>query len=207
MSVISKKNFLCFIHIPRTGGHTVRRCMEEIIDDIEVKKPVHSTISKSFSDYPYLQSFLKFSYVRNPYDLLVSQYCYTSQSNNNTDYQYLKNMSFFDFINWIGDVGFKRQENDIEPFYRTQTQYLTYNNQIKVDKIFKNEMLCNDMGTSNLLGLFLNLDLKMPKHIPVLRKSERHFSYTQYYDSKTYKLVNKLFKEDFKNFKYKMNEF
>lgn len=206
MSLISNNHFLLFIHIPRTGGHTIRRCLEESIPDLQVKKPIHSTIEKNLNDIPHLSSFFKFSYVRNPYDLLVSTYCYINQSNDNSDYKYLNNLSFFDFINWIGDVGFKREENDAEPFYRTQTQYLSINNEIAVDKTFKNEMLCNDMGTSNLLGLFLQLDLKLPEHIPLLRKSERHLSYDDYYDYKSYRLVNKLYKEDFKNFKYKMNE-
>lgn len=204
MSVISNKHFLLFIHIPRTGGYTIRRCLEESIEDIEIKKPVHSTLNKTITDTPHLSSFFKFSYVRNPYDLLVSSYSCIGQSN--TDYSHINKLSFYEFVNWVADVGFKRDENDAETFYRTQTQYLSINNEIKVDKIFKNEMLCNDMGTSNLNGLFMNLDLKIPKNIPLLRKSDRHFGFAQYYDSKTYKLVNKIYKEDFKNFKYKMNE-
>ena len=111
--------------------------MEEIIDDIEVKKPVHSTISKSFSDYPYLQSFLKFSYVRNPYDLVVSIYENIMSDPNIIDYYAIKNLSFFEFINWLYYVGFKKEETNYSTFYRTQTDFLTVDNVIQANNIFK----------------------------------------------------------------------
>lgn len=207
MSVVSHSKKILFVHIARTGGSSVIDCLKKKINDILTIPPHHSTIEKTLTTFPDLYYYYKFSYVRNPYDLLVSTYCNILTSLSNTDYQYIKNLSFQDFVSWIADVGFKREEADGEPFYRTQTNCLFYQGKKIVDDFFKFESLCNDMGTSNLLTIFSKLEIDFQDHIPLLKKSNRSFGYQEYFDSKSYKLVNQIYKEDFKNFKYKMNDF
>jgi len=207
MSVVSHSKKILFIHIARTGGSSVVDCLKNKIDDIIKIPPYHSTIEKTLSTFPDLYYYFKFSYVRNPYDLLVSTYANILTCLSNTDYTYIKSLSFQEFVSWIADVGFKREESDTEPFYRTQTDYLFYQDKIMVDNFYKFELLCNDMGTSNLLSIFANLSIDFPEHIPLLKKSNRSFGYQGYFDYKTYKIVNQIYKKDFKNFKYKMNEF
>jgi hypothetical protein len=205
MSLISHSNRFCFLHIPRTGGTTIVNCLKSQVDDLQIIAPYHSSIEKTILNFKSVFNYFTFSYVRNPYDLLVS--IYSSIDSENKDYYKVNKLGFFDFIVWMADEGFKREENDFQPFYRTQTDYLSINNELKVKNLFKYELLCNDSGTSNLLSIMLNLNLRLPKHIPLTKKSDRFFNYNEYYDYKTFKLVNTIYKEDFKNFKYSLNEF
>lgn len=51
----------------------------------------------------------------------------------------------------------------------------------------------------------VKLGFDMPKKIPVLNKSEMYVNWYSIFNSKSYKIVNELFSDDFKNFKYKKN--
>ena len=47
----------------------------------------------------------------------------------------------------------------------------------------------------------------MPSNVPLTKKSERPLNWENKYNLMTYKLVNKVFKDDFKNFKYVTHEY
>ena len=123
------------------------------------------------------------------------------------DYKNISNLTFYDFIEWLNDVGLKRDENDNQPCYRTQTDLIFVKGKLGIDNFYKFESLCNDNNTSSVSSLFYNLNLEIPKTIPVTNKSERPISWGTSYDLKTYKRVNKTFMSDFKNFKYQMHEY
>ncbi len=67
---------------------------------------------------------------------------------------------------------------------------------------YKFEGLCDDTESSNLRSLFIKFNLVQPVHIPVLGKSDRPCSHIDSLSIKEIKLINKLFADDFKNFKY-----
>lgn len=207
MAVISNKKKLCFIHIHRTGGGTITELLNQQVNDLVITPYLHSTLFNTIKCNPIVEEYTKFAFVRNPYDWIVSLYSSAIDSAyQNKDYKEVKNMSLYTFVEWIHDVGMKREEKKYSNFYRTQTDFLYINNKLAVDIIYQYEGMCNDGDTSNLYSLFLNLNLYMPKTVPLLNKSERPFNYIELFDNKTLKLVNKIFKDDFINFNYKMNE-
>jgi hypothetical protein len=206
MAIISRKNNLCFIHINNTGGTTICKLLEDIIPDIEILGKKHSTISEALNEMPEINNYYKFSYVRHPYDLLVSVFTNIIMNNSHPDYSTISKLSFYEFIQWLGDIGLKRKNDDSFPVYRKQTDFVFKRNDILVNDIYKYENLCNDTGLSNANTLFLKLGFNMPEIIPVLNKTERNLNWDNLYNIKTYRLVNELFSEDFKNFKYKKNE-
>lgn len=206
MAIISRKNNLCFIHINNTGGTTICKLLEDIIPDIEILGKKHSTISEVLNEMPEITNYYKFSYVRHPYDLLVSVFTNIIMNNSHPDYITISKLSFYEFIKWLGDIGLKRKNDDSFPIYRKQTDFVFKRKDILVNDIYKYENLCNDTGLSNANTLFLKLGFNMPEIIPVLNKTERNLNWDNLYNIKTYRLVNELFSEDFKNFKYKKNE-
>lgn len=206
MAVISDKYKFCFTHIIKTGGTTLTLLLKEQVDDLILTNPLHSSIKYDLDNYPRIKDYFKFAYVRNPYDWLVSLYSYICMFTDHPDYKLVNYLSFYEFIVWLSDVGLKRNENE-KPCYRTQTDLLFVKGKIAVDNYYKFEDLCDDNNTSNVFSLFYNLDLEMPKSIPVTNKSERPINWNTNYDLKTYKLVNKIFMQDFKNFKYQTHEY
>jgi hypothetical protein len=207
MAIISNKKKLCFIHIHRTGGGTVTELLNQQVNDLVITPYLHSTLFNTIKCNPIVEEYTKFAFVRNPYDWVISLYSSAIDINyNNKDYAELKNMSLYTFVEWLQNVAMKREESKYSNFYRTQTDFLYINNKLAVDIIYQYEGMCDDAGTSNINSLFLNLNLIMPKIVPLLNKSERQFNYIELFDNKTIRLVNKIFKDDFINFNYKINE-
>ena len=96
---------LIFVHIPRTAGRSVevflkklpvrnRSYLSEIIFFYETKRKrarkngllnMHSTakqVKKAVGDYIW-NSYYKFSIIRNPWDIMVSSYCYAKHQFDN----------------------------------------------------------------------------------------------------------------------------
>ena len=206
MAIISDKKKFCFININRVGGGSIKSLLAKQANDTETTTPIISTIKSNIELHPHIKDYNKFSFVRCPYDWLVSIYYNIINHSQHPDYFYVKDLNFFDFIKWMCDVGMKREESDLQPFYRTQTDFVFINDELAVNKIFKYEAMCNDAGTSNIMHLFLQLKLEMPKNVPMLNKSQRPFGWQELYDNGIYKLVNRVFAEDFKNFNYRTYE-
>ena len=203
MSIISNNHNFCFIHIHRTGGTTVKNVLAKQVDDIKTIYGNICTLEFAKNFCPFIEDYFKFSFVRNPYDLVVS--IHSSITDKKTsDYYSIKDLTFYEFIQWLYDVGFKKEESPLYTFYRTQTDFLSINNKIGIDKIYKYETICNDAESSSIYSVLVNLGLSLNTKIPITNKSFREFLFQNYYDSKSYRLVNKIYKEDFKNFKYPM---
>ena len=203
MPVISYSKKICFFHIYKTGGTTVRALIQNYIKDFNIVDSLHGTVKESLKKHPYLKDFNTFSYVRCPYDLMFSLYNYIKMPIGHSDYKDVCNLDYNSFITWVADVGMKRDENCLS-FYRTQTDFLFYRNSVFPKNIYKTEELCHDNNTSNIMSLFYNLGLDLPKDVPVLNKTDRPISWGEHYNKETYRLINTIFKEDFKNFKYQI---
>ena len=203
MSIISSEKRFCFIHIERTGGTTIRHLLGAQLNNLELVRTANPSLEKTLATFPKAKDYYKFAFVRCPYDWLVSLYSHLiTPSVHNTDYLYVKDLNFHDFIKWLDDVGMKRKETDKEHAYRTQTNSIFLNGELGVDDIYRFESICNDLGESNVNNLFKKLSLKKPEYIPMLNKSERPFDWYDKYDKKTLKLVNRIFADDFNNFNY-----
>ena len=203
--IISESRKFCFIHIPRTGGTTIKKLLSNEVDDLkEINNNPYSTIGDAIKLSPELinDDYYKFSYVRNPYDLLVSLFSSINFNINHPDYKIIRQLSFPEFIEWLNDVGMKREDDGKTPIYIKQSDYLFINNKLSVDYVYRYEEICDDMSTSNINSLFLKLGYDMPNNIPVLNKSERSFDWSYLYNDRAYRLVNRLFLDDFVNFKY-----
>lgn len=203
MSVISSNHKFCFVHIPRTGGTTIKYLLGKQVTDLIETKIKNATIDNLIYDNHDCYEYYKFSFVRNPYDWLVSLYSDATNNSNHLDYPLLKNFSMYDFLIWLQDVGLKREQSSISPFYRKQNEYIKFGGGIFMDNVYKYEDLCDDIGSSNVYSLFNNLGLNFPVKVPLLNKSDRNFIWANYFDYKSYRLVNEIFKEDFKFFRYK----
>ena len=118
------------------------------------------------------------------------------------DFNRVGTLSLYEFLQWIEDVGMNRAKDCGLPVYRTQSQHLFFNEKLMVNYVFKYEELCDDNGISNLRSIFENNNIIQPNSIPVLNKSDRPFSSMDSFSIKEIKLVNKIFADDFMNFKY-----
>ena len=188
----SSKKF-SFIHIPKTGGSSIQKLMENSNNKVRLHDHFSYTYKKSIDNDPNI----KFTIVRNPYDRLVSAFHYLKKggANNKTDLEFQKKLekfhSFKDFINNFDN----KLMYDIFHFV-PQYEYIVFNNNLMIDNILHLENINNE---------FKNFCLKYNLGeiiFPNTNKSS-HENYTIYIKDKNIRdKIYKLYEKDFNLLNY-----
>lgn len=181
--MLNKEKKFVFVHINRTAGTSIGRNLQGNY------KVNHATIFRYMEKHD-LNNYFKFSFVRNPFDKMVSEYfCHMKVK----DLPYIinnPNLSFKEFIirrfkshlrfasdqiNWIG-----KKENG---------EYKLY-----VDFIGRYENLKDDFKkVCDKINIKYNLE-----HVNLVKRD----NYRKYYNDETRQLVEILFEEDIRYFNY-----
>lgn len=177
MTIKTNKPPAIFIHIPKTGGNSVRKWM---LDNVPTAKAMfQGSYMKDHAPYSYIKKAIKqdhgliFAVVRNPWDRVVSAYHYHK--------------------------GKDRQGNDItfEQFVRTDMRAANRPQHLYVDQsvtILKLEDIREDF---KVIQQYFNCYIDLP----VLNKSN-HYHYSEYYNDQTRMIVANKFKDDIDRYKY-----
>lgn len=212
--IVSHKHKFIFFKTRKTAGSSLQVALaehcgqEDIITGqyrLGVDDDSHSAglnMDKFFTSHPHPElrhvrgflgediwnSYFKFAFVRNPYDIAVSRYHWNrkGKEGNNTT-------SVNDFREWVssGNLFDKDQAN----------LYIAENNSVNLDFIGYYENLEEDI---NLLSSIL----KFPKlNLPSLKGGFRSSSkYKSFYDDKTKKIVKDYYRKDFNLLGYRFDE-
>lgn len=160
-----KFNFI-FIHIPKTGGTSLKKILDDKIkiegwdskgELITYNKDTHKKFL--YEDYIKYNSFYKFTIVRHPYKWIMSYYNF----HKNKD-KFYKNITSKKIKNTI-NISFDKWLSQLKSF--NQSDWFYSNNKILVDKIIKLENFDNDvkelLNTLNLESSFKNYHFKNSK--------------------------------------------
>ena len=208
---ISKKYKCLFIHIPKTGGTSIEAALGILGNwKIEDRDSLFGEIqSEELKNYDYISHFLQhltyeqcqnitpvdknyrsFSFIRNPWDRMVS--IYSNMDNNLVSMAKrqkinLNDLSFTEFIETID----KLEHIHLVPQYK-----FIYNKKEKlcIDFIGRFESFQKDF---NALCNQLNKKIELP-HI----NRSQHKPYRDYYSQKTKKIIAKKYKKDIELFGY-----
>lgn len=208
--ICPKANFI-FIHIPKTAGRSVRSALRphcysvgqelsRTLDGLrraagmppsKFPKNKYSALGGHPKADRYLDvmgddffAFYRFSFVRNPFDWLVSYYEFCKARPTNKNYELFNASSYSEYIAWACDGNLPTQraylvDNDD----RICVNYIGRVEAIGIDF----EHLCNK----------LNIENKLP-----FKNRSRRGSTSQYYTTKSAKMVSERFTEDFNTFGY-----
>ena len=189
---------IIFIHIPKTAGSSIEHLLRDEgkyeLDFIGVRngRSTHHYMGIELKMilkelYP---TYYKFSFVRNPYDRLISEYFWCRI--NNVGHKF--NKTFDEFLDYVEDViknkkFFKPIEND---HFIPQYSFLFFNNKLIVNNIFKYE----DIET---VGPLIKKRLKIKTSLQHLNKSVKNeITLTQDQKDRIYNL----YQIDFETFNY-----
>ena len=214
--MISHKHKFVFIQIPKTGTTSIERALKSHPNNLNCKY-VHGNISKHFTHTEYLNNkildrgYFSFTFCRNPWDRLVSQFHFSGKKWWEFYPELQKNIKFT-FENYIKELVIKK------PFSRhlytsrlhddtwavndldwSQYQFISPG----VDFIGKYENLYSDWCTiCNMLNIPL-IDLGWSNN----RKHKRKLShYTEYYTEETRQIIAERYAKDIEYFGYKFGE-
>lgn len=197
--MISEKLKYVFVHINKTGGSSIRKMLGET----DWKSSPHNIANDYLNilgEYKF-KSYFKFSFVRNPWDRVVSTYHFNIQISKR---KLLKGSTFERFVakypmeypanqlDYISSIQWKwDRKNNIYIYKPDEVNLL-------VDFIGRYENLENDVN-------YIKNKFKIDNEFPHLNKTE-HKHYSQYYNNYTKEIIAKKCERDIKYFGYKFEE-
>ncbi len=189
--LISEKNKILFIHIPRTGGTSIRELLHTQIIDTKSINLFHDSARTLPKDF-FLQydDYLKFAFVRNPWDRLLSWYSFCNADCNVRGYS-----CSFDFF--IANYEEVRQKMGMDKgFHFLQIDYLMgKDGHLVVDEIGRFEDFTNEVLK------ILKIRESSTDVIPRINGTGVK-NYRKYYSKNSRQLVDELCKKDIEYFGY-----
>lgn len=174
---------LLFIHIPKTGGMSIKSILEGSLFDLDFNNrhlfavEFCARISKQLYDKLY-----KFTVVRNPYDRLVSYYYFMLKDDFHVDH-IVHTQSLSEYVVWACEGGVS-----------TQFEQVSLNGRIAVDRILYFETLQDDWEQ-------LAYEFALESQLPVTNASS-HMHWCNELSEEDMGLIYKSFLVDFKMFGY-----
>lgn len=193
--MINHKHKFVFIHIPKTGGTSIESVFIDNanIEDVAGKHNMVSDISSEF-----LKKYFTFTFVRNPWDRMVSYYKFRIKRSFD---MYNHGDSFKEWIRFLcSDEVQKIKAYPFNLAIKSQYEFLvSKSNEISVDYIGKFENLQEDFDTiCDKIGI-------SRQELPYVNKT-KHKYYTEHYDDETREIVANKFAKDIEYFGYKFGE-
>lgn len=193
---IDRKKKLIFLHIPKTAGTTIANSLGINRD--------HVTLEEAKVKYKDdWGTYFKFTFVRNPWDRIVSVFAYYKYGSEKQNYRSkaeLKDVSFEDFVKNICSarpVGRVVESPHFSGSKSMQKNWVISEGKQQLDFVGRFEHLEKDLQS---LSKKCRIKLKPIKHE---RKSQRSSDWRSFYNEVTKNLVGKKFQEDIDFFGYK----
>ena len=197
--MISHKHKCIFIHCQKCGGETVEGLLGAYNEKARkldwLPREKHWTYKECIDNYgeEVWNSYFTFSFVRNPWDRIISWILYSDRMKNNINPN----------EQHLPDEDVRIRLKNPKPYWAKNT-YMSLlgikpNKKHKLDFIGKTENMKNDLN-------FIRDKLKIQKDIKIFNKTKRRKHYTEYYDDNTMRSIGELFKDDIEYFGYKFGE-
>ena len=221
--LISHKYKYIYIHIPKTGGISIKDALQGTYDKVLSKRIMqHATLSEveRLIESKRFNRYFKFCFIRNPWDWYVSMFHYIKNTPHK-DHKIAKNRSFKEFLEWVRDVGSKRKIAPVGWWYREDMHVSkeqrklreklmpSYRQQIDYAKNL------NGVPSMDFYGSFESLQkdfdyicdrVNIPHRILPKLNITSHDHYSKHYDNTSLEIVKQISKSDIEIFQYDFGE-
>lgn len=201
--MINHRYKFIFLHIPRTGGTSIEKalCGKDWWQRHPPSKHLTAHVAKKIYA-PYWEDYFKFTFVRNPWDRMVSMLRYGKGRTVDNIYEVYRNDK-----NLIEFTEYFKTFNTIE----YDTRFFN-DNQFQDFNSFKNSIYYNIVGSEmNFIGKFETLQEDFNQVcdligisnslLPHIQKSH-HGHYSEYYSNDTRNLIQNRCQMEIENFSY-----
>lgn len=198
--MILKEHKAVFIHIPKTGGTSIEKIFDNNADfkDVSYK---HQDLSFYKRFVPNFQNYFVFSFIRNPWDLVFSQYRYMFKSNHSWPKTWRSRTKLdteMSFDKWVKSDRFKKTSPDTDSLDLKGS----FVNKNQVDWFRGSEQISNNF----FVGKFENLQQDFDKicdsigisriAVPHVNSSGVKKKYSDFYDKEMRDIVENKYKKD-----------
>lgn len=206
-SVYSPNRSFLFVHIPKCAGSSIHHALGTVPDSRFVTTP--HDIAMGHSTSKNLRALLgkeawdncfKFTFVRNPYDWLVSLYFHVRQNVQDKHIRYwkpaqkevtkqIKSLSFKDYVRYQADMAGTVEQ------YDQHSYILGGKGAMLIDFLGRFETISSDWS-------LITSRIGIPTKLPYKNKST-HKHCSDYYDDSTQEIAYNYLKKDFELFGYR----
>jgi len=201
--IVSNEKQFIFVHVPKTAGTSITHTLKQfasysVSSEYKVvgqgvlhkalKKHSHAKEIKRYMDAAKWNSYFKFGFVRNPWDLFVSLYFWLKKHSKHSKIR-KNNILFKQFI-----INFYKNIDKAVLMGNGQHPFLFDKGTCLVDYVGRYENLKDDVAK-------ISAKIEIPLNLPHMFKTD-HKKYKKYYDSKTRGMVAEVCAEDIKLFGY-----
>ncbi len=211
---ISFEHKFLFVHIPKTGGTSIRSALEPHQTNaasafpnpllrwmginvnhylggyrsIQFRKHERIKTAARLLPTATFESLFKFCFVRNPWDLLVSNYCFVKSKKKHKRYRRTSKMNFEEFIEFaiVKEIGFQK------PVVSNQ------NGDLLVNQVGKFESLEEDFQS---IVARIQIEATLPHLNRVVRPD-----YREYYNRRLIARVTDCYRDDIETFEYEFDD-
>ena len=192
--MISHQHKFIFVHIPKCGGTSIENFFGAWKDHNEFcvggQTRQHWKLEEILSLYPDCKNYFKFTFVRNPFSRIVSEYCYIRWQKPKCP---IAKISFREFCLNL-DYNLDKHTNKAHDL-----SIADYLNEYPIDFIGRLESFQDDFN--------LVCDkIKIPRQKLPHKLNMNHPHYTEYYDAETRQIVAKKYAKDIEYFGYKFGD-
>jgi hypothetical protein len=184
-----------FIHVPKCAGQSIRASLFENL------QPGHINVYTYQLIYPkrIFDSYFKFTFVRNPWDRLVSAYLFMRAGGAHKKDQEWAQAHLADYPDFASFVqeGLQRKEILSWPHFRPQVQFLKgQQGRIEMDFIGRFENIQEDFR-------YIADHLGIPGELLFINKTKtKRNPYQAYYSDDLREIAARVYREDIKAFHY-----
>lgn len=187
------KHRCIFVHIPKAAGVSVSK---KLFGCLGGGHPPLADYAHVFSPVEF-KDYFKFTFVRNPWDRLLSAYVFLAKGGfNGKDAEWAKRnlapyANFQDFVRgWVNEKNIWTKQH----FY-PQSYFVTLDGQLAVDFVGRFENIDEDFAT---IAQRLGVDARL-EHLNSSGKKDYH----DYYDEECADIVARVYREDIALFDYR----
>jgi hypothetical protein len=190
------RDFL-FIHIPKTGGVSIRKVLEPYS---YVGVDGEHTPIKAGKFVPYVEKYFSFCFVRNPWDRFVSSYFYLNRGGANTKPDKKAYEMYIKPYKTFKDVVMNIDEDKgnlffCQHFVPQMNYIIDDHDDVIVDFIGRFEKINEDFAeVCKKIGI-------PPIELPLLNASS-HQPYWEYYDDESQEMIFRKYNREIDYFKY-----
>jgi hypothetical protein len=207
--LISQKHKFLFVHVYKNGGMSVSKALSPFAvnkyqrETVRVLKQLNLPCPKNWDPNPFdthvtasdlvtvmgqaeFNSFFSFAFVRNPWDWLVSIYCYVLKKPDHRLHDHFISLgSFENYIGWQCEDGLPPQKEFL--FSQDNQQLVNFLGRFEnLEQDFKT--VCTQIGVS--------------AELPKLNVSRQSRSFKEYYDERLVEMVREKYQPDIDLFDY-----
>lgn len=196
--MISHEYRAAYIHIPKTGGLSIRTLLTNInFPQEQSVRSGHRTYSDYIDFYDDQDDYYIFTFVRNPWDRLVSAYHYFKKGGRGKHTSSLKGIfQNYSFKRFVIDRFFDSKDYEMAHF-KSQMHWIQKPEKMSFIGRFENYQ--NDFNTvCDKIGI-------PRQQLPHVNKS-KHKHYTKHYDDETREIVAERYAKDIEYFGYVFGE-